>query len=99
MDFFTSLSLLIGLGLLVFAFRRDKLVDPVAYRGAFQNFIIAVIVHNPAAELLVFVPPPGVLALLARIVGYIFIVMSFRQLCLAWGAPLTRPQEEPPKQQ
>jgi nitrate reductase gamma subunit len=87
MDLFTALALLIALALLFLCLRREKLVNIEAYRKTFTNLIVAVVLHNPAADLFSMVPP-GIWGLLFRVAAYVFVLLGFRQLCLAFGAPL-----------
>jgi hypothetical protein len=96
MDLFISLSLLIAISLIFLCVQRDKLVNTAAFRKALSNFVIAVIAHNPAVELFTMVPP-GIWGIFFRVLAYIFIVLSFRQLCLAFGAPLEETVPPPAK--
>jgi hypothetical protein len=93
MDLFASLSLIIAIALILLCVYRDKLVNVSAFRKALADFIVAILAHNPAVDLFAMVPPPGVWVILFRIVGWVFLVFSFRQLCLAFGAPL---EDAPP---
>lgn len=93
MDLFNSLSLLIAIVLIFLCVYRDKLANARAFRQALANFIIAVIAHNPAIDVFAIVPPGFIWTISLRVIAYIFLLLSFRQLCLAFGAPL---QEAPP---
>jgi hypothetical protein len=92
MDFFTAFALILTLALLASAYRNEKLSDSIAYRNAVKLFIIAIAVRYPIVELLVHVRDgvPGLIWFSANLAGYIIILLSFRWLCLAWGAPLPK---------
>jgi hypothetical protein len=99
MDLFIALSLLIAIALILLCVKREKLVNVAAFRKAVADFTVAVLAHNAAVDLFAMVPPPGVWVILFRIVAWIFLVLSFRQLCMAFGAPLEEPAPAPPKPQ
>jgi hypothetical protein len=90
MDLFISLALLVAISILCSVWQRDKIIDPIAFRKTVSFFIAAVVVHNPLMELLVMIPHIGfaIVAALARIFGYVLLLISFYALCRAWGAPL-----------
>lgn len=100
MDLFVSLALLLALAILLSAWQRDKISDPALYRKAVQFFVIAIVLHNPVMEFVGLIPRAGfVLAVTARIVGWIFLLVSFCALCRSWGAPLCGcADEQPPVQ-
>ena len=84
MDFFTAFSLLLVGAFLVSAFLRQKIVDPVAYRKALAQLLAALILYYPVSALF----GVGVyLSFVARPVGFILGMVSFRFLCLALIAP------------
>lgn len=97
MDLFIALSLLIAIALIFLCVQPAKLANKIAFRKALTNLIIAIALHNPAADLLGLIPP-GIVGLLCRIAGYIYILLSLRQLYLAFGAPVEDPAPPPANQ-
>ena len=84
MDFFSAFSVLMAGGMLAAAFLRQRIVDPVAYHKARKWFFAALILYYPVSELF------GVgmyLSFVARPVGFVLGLLSFRFLCLAVLAP------------
>jgi hypothetical protein len=99
MDFFATFLLVIAITLLAFAFRREKLANVEAYNKAVNLFITAVVVRYPVIDLFSCIPVPVLniaLILFAKIIGYICILLSFRWLCLSWGAPLPTNEQAGP---
>ncbi len=84
MDFFTAFSLLLGVAFLVSAFMRHRIFDSAAYRKAFTFWLAALILYYPVSELFAI----GVyLGFVARPVGFVLGLISFRFLWLGLGAP------------
>jgi hypothetical protein len=80
MDFFSAFSLLLVGAFLVSAFLRQRIVDPAAYRKALALLLAALILYYPISALFTV----GVyLSFVARPVGFVLGVLSFRVLCLA----------------
>lgn len=80
MDFFSALSLLLASGFLVTGFLRPRMIDPAAYRKALTLLLAALILYYPVSALFAV----GVyLSFVARPVGFVLGVVSFRLLCLA----------------
>jgi hypothetical protein len=84
MDFFTALSLLMAVGIIGAAFLPRKIADPAVYRKALGFFIAGVILYHPVSALFSIGP---YLSLVARPLGFVFVVVSLRLLCLALAAP------------
>jgi hypothetical protein len=99
MDLFNSLTLLVALALILLCVYREKMANASAFRKALMDFFVAVLVHNPGIDVFAMVPPPGVWVILFRVVAWIFLVLSFRQICIAFGAPLEDAPPAPPKSQ
>ena len=80
MDFFSAFSLLLIGAFLVSAFLRQRAVDPVAYRKALAQLLAALILYYPVSALF----GVGVyLSFVARPLGFVLGVVSFRSFCLA----------------
>ncbi len=84
MDFFSAFSLLLAGAFLVTAFFREKIVDPAAYRKALAVLLAALILYYPVSDIFAV----GVyLGFVARPLGFVLGVISFRFLCLALLPP------------
>jgi hypothetical protein len=80
MDIFGAFSLLLAGGLLVAAFLRQRIIDPVAYRRALTLLLTALILYYPVSALFTV---GAYLSIVARPVAFVLGVLSFRALCLA----------------
>jgi hypothetical protein len=80
MDIFAALSLLLGAGFLVAAFLKQRIADPTEYRSALTLLLVALILYYPVSALFAVGP---YLSFVARPLGFVLLVLSFRGLCLA----------------
>ena len=80
------LALLTALAILFSAFKRETIVDAVAYRKAVLYFMAAVIFESSA------IWPP--LFFIGRVAAAVLIMTSFFTVCCSWGAPLKTPDEQ-----
>ncbi len=80
MEFFAALSLLIALVLLAPVVLRRRILEPPAQRKILTLLLIGLVLHYPVSELFGI---GGYLAIVARPVGFVFGLLSFRELCLA----------------
>jgi hypothetical protein len=84
MDFFSAFSLLLIGAFLVSAFLSQRIIDPLAYRKALTQLLAALILYYPVSAIFWV----GVyLSFVARPLGFVLAVVSFRFLCLAFIAP------------
>jgi hypothetical protein len=84
MDIFAAFSLLLAAGFLVTVILRQRIIDSAAYRKALTLFLAALILYYPISALFTVGP---YLSLVARPVGFVLGVVSFRNLCLALLPP------------
>jgi hypothetical protein len=84
MDIFGSFALLLAGGFLVSAFLRQRILDPAAYQKSLTLLLAALILYYPVSVLFAV----GVyLGFVARPVGFVLGVLSFRLFVMALIAP------------
>lgn len=84
MDVFAAFSLLLAAGFIVAGFFRPRIVDPAAFRRAIGLLVAALILYYPISAIFYV----GVyLSFVARPLGFVLGVISFRVFCLALIAP------------
>jgi hypothetical protein len=82
-DFFAAFSLLVAGGFLMAGFLRQRTLDPAAYRKGLTLLVAGLILYYPVSALFTI----GLyLSFVARPVGFVLGVLSFRLLCLTLAA-------------